>query len=68
MTQDHADPKPRVDRRAVLTGAGLATATAAASAALLPPKAEAFNATPAENAQRYKESDHVKNFYKVAGR
>ena len=57
---------PAINRRALLTGAGLAAA-AVSGAALVTP-AMAFNATPAENAPRYKDSEHVKTFYRIAGR
>jgi hypothetical protein len=66
---DKPDPKRpalAVNRRALLTGAGVAAA-AASTVALVEPAA-AFNATPAENAPRYKESEHVKTFYRLAGR
>ena len=62
-------PKPAgVGRRGLLRGAGLAAATAAAGSALPPSDAGAFRATAQENAQRYQESEHVKTFYRVAGR
>jgi hypothetical protein len=54
------------NRRALLTGAGLAAAAASTVAVVKP--AAAFNATAAENAQRYKESEHVKTFYRLVGR
>lgn len=57
---------PAINRRALLTGVGLA-ATVASGAALVTP-AMAFDATPAENAPRYKDSEHVKTFYRLAGR
>ncbi len=65
-TDTAADAAPGINRRALLTGAGLA-ATAVAGATLATP-AMAFNATPAENAPRYKESEHVKTFYRLVGR
>jgi hypothetical protein len=55
-----------VNRRTLLSGAGLAVTAASALGFVTP--AEAFNATPAENAPRYKESEHVKTFYRVVGR
>jgi hypothetical protein len=56
-----------LSRRGLLAGAGVAI-TGASGVALVAPPAHAFNATPAENAQRYRESEHVKTFYRVAGR
>ncbi len=56
----------KIDRRALLSGTGL-VATAAAVASLAAP-AQAFHATPAETAPRYQDSEHVKTFYRVAGR
>jgi hypothetical protein len=53
-------------RRALLTGAGLAAAALSGLALVRP--AAAFNATPAENAPRYRESEHVKTFYRVVSR
>ncbi len=53
-------------RRALLTGSEL-VATVLSGAAFVTP-GMAFNATPAENAPRYKDSEHVKTFYRVAGR
>ena len=55
------------NRRLFLGGAGLAAAAAVTTVALVEP-ARAFNATPAENAPRYKESEHVKTFYRLVGR
>ncbi len=55
-----------MNRRTLLSGAGIAAA-AATSVALVEP-ARAFDATPAENAPRYKESEHVKTFYRLVGR
>ena len=58
-----------LNRRLVLARSALATAAAAVAPSLLASKpAAAFRATPEENKQRYKESEHVKNFYKIAGR
>ena len=56
-----------INRRKLLGGAGLAAAAAATTVALVEP-ARASNATPAENAPRYKESEHVKTFYRLVGR
>jgi hypothetical protein len=55
-----------MNRRTLLSGAGIA-AVAATSVAVVEP-AMAFDATPAENAPRYKESEHVKTFYRLVGR
>lgn len=55
-----------VNRRALLTGSAIAAA-AASGVALIEP-AEAFNATREQTAPRYKESEHVKTFYRLAGR
>ena len=71
LTGDHhaAPPTPAADgvrRRALLTGAGLAAAAVASAAAVEP--ARAFDASPAENAPRYKESEHVRTFYRVVSR
>ncbi len=62
--------KPRlVDRRALLTGTGIAAAAASIAVATgLVEPAAAFEATPAENAPRYQDSEHVKTFYRLAGR
>ncbi len=55
-----------LNRRTLLTGAGIAAA-AATSVAFVEP-AKAFDATVAEIAPRYKESEHVKTFYRLVGR
>ena len=55
-----------MNRRTLLSGAGLAAVAATAVAVAEP--AMAFDATPAENAPRYKESEHVKTFYRLVGR
>lgn len=71
MTRDANDTpeRPRgVNRRGMLARVGVATAAAVAGPALLPPAAEAFRATPQENAPRYKDSAHVKTYYRVVGR
>ena len=74
ITRDQAAATPdgqtpaggAIRRRTLLTGAGLAAAAATGAAVVEP--AQAFNASPAENAPRYKESEHVRTFYRVVGR
>lgn len=51
-------------RRRFLTGAGIATAAAAAPA-LAPSPAQALRATPDQRAQRYQESEHVRKYYET---
>jgi hypothetical protein len=57
---------PAINRRTLLTGTGVAVAAASAIGLVKP--ANAFHASPAENAERYKESEHVKTFYRVVSR
>ena len=55
-----------LNRRALLTGTGVAVAAASTVAMVQP--AAAFHATPAENAPRYRDSEHVKTFYRIVSR
>ncbi len=63
-----APATPALNRRNLLGGGGLAAAAAAVVTALHPEEAEAFRATPAEKAPRYRETEHVKKFYALNAR
>lgn len=69
MTTNGEQPRAStegVGRRSLLTGSALVSA--ALGGAAIGTSALAFNAMPEENAPRYKLSEHVKTFYRVAGR
>jgi hypothetical protein len=54
------------DRRLVLKGFGLASSAAVTAANSATP-AQAYNPGPAETHTRYRETDHVKAFYRTNG-
>ena len=56
----------RLDRRRFLTFAGAVSGAVAASAAAISP-AEAYDPGPEETKARYRESEHVKAFYRTNG-
>lgn len=56
-----------IDRRQMLRGATATSAAGAAFAALRPTEAQAYTPPPQETAARYRESDHVKAFYRTNG-
>jgi hypothetical protein len=60
MTPAEPEAKPRIARREMLTGAGVAAAIATV---LRPGQAEARQSTPEEKAARYIDSAHVQRFY-----
>jgi hypothetical protein len=65
------DPKPSVDRRAVMAGAGAVGALAAAASLLPGAKPEtastqAASAAPPDTAAGYRLTEHVKRYYATA--
>lgn len=58
--------KAGMDRRRFLLGASVG-ATAAAASQFVGGSAQAMDPGPDETKSRYKESDHVKTFYRVNG-
>ena len=62
-----APPKFTLDRRTVLRTLGVATTAAAAATAAPLPQAQAYNPGLDETRPRYRETDHVKAFYRTNG-
>lgn len=56
-----------VNRRSLLQGFGSTAASAAALAALDVQSAQAYNPGPEESRARYRETDHVRAFYRTNG-
>jgi hypothetical protein len=63
MKQQQTPQAAPLNRRAILGGTGVVAAAAAVVTVLRADDAEAFQATPAQKAGRYRESEHVKRFY-----
>ncbi len=60
------DQKPRaVDRRRFLLGVGAGATAVAASQVGMAPPAHAYDPGPEETKAKYRETDHVKTFYRV---
>ena len=57
----------KVDRRSLLQAFGSTAATAAALSALDVQEAQAYNPGAEESRARYRETDHVKAFYRTNG-
>ena len=55
-----------INRRNFLRGAGIAPA-AAVAAAMVPVEAEAYDPGQAETKARYRETEHVKAYYRTNG-
>jgi hypothetical protein len=62
----HDKPQTAINRRNFLHLFG-GTSTIAAAAALTPSEAQAYDPGEEEAGPRYKETDHVKAFYRVNG-
>jgi hypothetical protein len=59
--------KKAIDRRKFLTGIGGASTAALAATAIPAGEAQAYNPGPEQTRQRYRETDHVKAFYRTNG-
>lgn len=60
-------PKPELDRRRLLLGVGLGATAAAVAQVGTADEADAYDPGADETKARYKETDHVKTYYRVNG-
>jgi hypothetical protein len=61
------DPKHTVNRRAVLSALSSTSAGAVAAAVLPSNEAKGYDPGPSETHSRYRETDHVRAFYRTNG-